>query len=513
MACMETFDYVAMICKNARRPDRHCLWSPVIWRWDTSCVPGTAQTERRPPAHPPRRNPGRGVAAAVLATVVGGCGSGGGGSGDPCTASAQKQWVLDTTRDWYFFDDLLPAPVDAAQFQTAVELLDHLTSTARAENKDRFFSFLTTRAEDDSLLGEGQFTGFGFRTRTDSGPRVFVVEVFEGSPASEGGLARGDEIVAVDSGNGYVTVADLLASGDTISDVLGPAEPGVRRGLRLTDASTTRDVSLVKRTVTIDPVPDDGGVRVLPLAAAPGVGYVNLRTYISTAEGQLRTAFDGFRTQGIQYFIVDVRYNGGGLVRTSELLGDLLGGARSSSDVMSRTLFNSRHTSANLTRPFRPQSQSVAPVRIAFLTTEATASASELNVNTIQPWVEVAIVGGDTFGKPVGQGAFDLAGCEDRLRLVTFKTVNALDEGDYFDGLAPTLSFACAANDTLTAPQGDPAEDLTAAALEWLQTGACGTVIDPASRRFKPGAGPDAGTRFPRPRHPSAAQAWMPGVQ
>ena len=101
---------------------------------------------------------------------------------------------------------------------------------------------------------------------------------------------------------------------------------------------------------------------------------------------------------------------------------------------MSRTLFNTRFRLERDAHLPDAQAQSVAPVRIAFLTTEATASASELNINTIRPWVEVAIVGSDTFGKPVGQSAFDLAGCADRMRLVTFKTVNALDEGDFFDG-------------------------------------------------------------------------------
>jgi C-terminal processing protease CtpA/Prc len=458
------------------------------------------------------------MAFALLlgATVVtAGCGSDGGGSdgGDACGVGAQKQWVLDATRDWYFFDDLLPADVDLASFATAPDLLDHLTATARAQGKDRFFSFLTTRAEDSALLGEGQFIGFGFRTRTDPGPRIFVLEVFVPSPASEGGLQRGDEIVAVDSGEGFVATADLLASGDTINEILGPAEEGVRRGLRLAGPAGSREVSLVKRTVTIDPVPDDGGVRVLPLAGTAGVGYLNLRTYISTADAQLRDAFGDFRTQGIDQFIVDLRYNGGGLVSTSELLGDLLGGAQDSSDVMSRMLFNTRHADSNETRRFQPQSQSVAPVRVAFLTTEATASASELNVNTLQPWIEVAIVGADTFGKPVGQSAFDLEGCEDRMRLVTFKTVNALDEGDYFDGLASTLSFACAAPDALAGSPGDPDDELTAAALEWLQTGACATVIEPTSARL--GVAPAAGTaaRFPRPARPSAAQAWLPGVQ
>jgi len=453
------------------------------------------------------------LAVGVLAAA---CSGGGGGSGgnDACGVTAQKEWVLATTRDWYYFDDLLPASVDVAQFPTAAALLDDLTATARAQDKDRFFSFLTTRDEDSALLGQGEFIGFGLRTRTDPGPRVFVSEVFEQSPASEAGIDRGDEIVAVDTGSGFVATADLLASGDTISDVLGPAESGLRRGLRLADPSaSTREVSLTKRTVTIDPVPDDDGVRILPLAGTSGVGYISLRSYISTADEQLRAAFSDFRAQGIQYFIVDLRYNGGGLITTYELLGDLLGGARSTSDVMSRTLFNTRHSGSNVTRTFGAQAQSVAPVRIAFLTTEATASASELNINTIRPWVEVAIVGTDTFGKPVGQSAFDLAGCADRMRLVTFNTVNALDEGDFFGGLAPTMTFACAAVDTLTEEPGDPTEDLTAAALEWLSTGACGSVIDTGSARLEADAGQAAATRFPRQRRPSAAQVWLPGVQ
>lgn len=470
----------------------------------TLAAPFRSRRGRRP-ASPPT------LAGLSLVLLVSGCGGGGNGGGTDCGVNAQKEWVLATTGDWYYFDDLLPAAADPAQFDSAASLLDFLTANARADGKDRFFSFLTTRAEDNSFLGEGEFIGFGFRTRTDPGPRVFLSEVFESSPAGEAGITRGDEIVAVDSGDGFVATAELLASGDTIGDVLGPAEAGLQRGLRLKDpAGATREVSLAKRTVTLDPVPDDG-VRVLPLAGTAGVGYVNLRTYISTADGQLRTAFEEFRAQGIEYFIIDLRYNGGGLVTTYELLGDLLGGARSTSDVMSRTLYNARHSGANVTRSFRPQAQSVTPVRIAFLTTDATASASELSVSTISPWVEVAIVGSDTFGKPVGQSAFDLEGCEDRMRLVTFRTVNALDEGDFFDGLAPTLTFACAAVDTLTESPGDPAEGLTAAALEWLSTGACSSVITAASARLAPG-GPVV-SRYPRPSRASAAQLWMPGVQ
>ena len=161
-------------------------------------------------------------ALVALATVLSACGggggsdgggSGGGTSGTACSEATRKQWVLDVTREWYLFPETLPATVNLGSYQTAEELLDALTATARDQGKDRYFSYLTTRSAENSLLGEGQFVGFGFRTRTDEGNRPFIFDVFESSPAIEAGLQRGDEIVAVDEGNGFVPVAQSLVNG------------------------------------------------------------------------------------------------------------------------------------------------------------------------------------------------------------------------------------------------------------------------------------------------------------
>jgi C-terminal processing protease CtpA/Prc len=455
-------------------------------------------------------------ALSALLVSIAGCGGGGGGGSDDgtsvaCAEPARKQFVIDVARQWYLFPELLPSTVDAAVFPTAASLLDHLTATARAQRKDRFFSYLTTRSAENSLLGAGEFVGFGFRTRTDPVSRPFVTEVFESSPAADAGLQRGDEIVAVDAGAGFVPVTQLLADGTTISDALGSAEVGVRRGLRLLRNGATREATLTKRAVTIDPVSSVYGALVLPLPGTTGVGYLNLRTYVATADSQLRQAFARFHALGLDYFIVDLRYNGGGLVSTAEFLGDLLGGDRSPTDVQLRMVHNAAKAAENVTRNFQPVPQSVRPVRIAFLTTGATASASEINVNSMAPWVEIAIVGEDTFGKPVGQLAFDLPGCEDRLRLVSFKLENARGAGDYYDGLAATLPFACAAPDTLEQPMGSAAEGLTAAALAWLGTGACTSVIPATAARAKP-AGIVTADRYPLPKQPSPAQLWLPGV-
>ena len=141
---------------------------------------------------------------------------------------------------------------------------------------------------------------------------------------------------------------------------------------------------------------DDGGRKV---------GYVNLRTFINPADPALRSAFATFRAQGITNIIVDLRYNGGGLLSIAELMGNLLGGGRSTSDIFSRTTFRPEKSAENDIANFAPQAQSVTPARIAFIGTGGTASASELVINAFLPYLHanMALIGTNTYGKPVGQ--------------------------------------------------------------------------------------------------------------
>ena len=460
------------------------------------------------------------IACVLVLASLAACG--GGGVGDDggfipaatCSVAAEKSFVRDATNEWYLFPELLPAQVDTSQFATAQDLLDYMTAAARAERKDRYFSYVTTKQADNSFLQEGQFIGFGFRIRID-GSRVYFMEAFENSPASEAGIVRGAELLAIDSGSGYVSIANLLPTDPNLSTALGPATEGVVRGLRIATGGVGTDAILTKRVVTIQPVPAGAaGVAILSLPSNPTVkvGYLNLRTYITTAETPLRNAFSDFRAQGINYFVVDLRYNGGGLISISELLGDLFGQARAANDVYSHLRFRPSKSPNDVTHFFQPQAQSVAPVSIAFITTGGTASASEQTINSMKPWANVAIVGANTYGKPVGQSAFDLsATCDLRLRLITFRGTNKDEEGDYYDGLASTLpGKACSAADDLSRPMSDPTEDSTAEALHWLDTGACSSLIAGVPTAQKPGARVE--TRYPVPEHPTPAQVNLPGL-
>ena len=292
------------------------------------------------------RSPLLTTAAACLSALVASCGGGGGGGSvvpGACSATNQKQFVLDVTRDWYLFQSDLPAAINTGDYPTAQELLDALTATARAQGKDRFFSYLTTPDADSSFLLEGQYIGFGFRTSIQT-DRLLLPDVYEGSPADTGGLVRGAEITAVDSGSGYVPMATILATDPDLEQVFGPATEGVQRGLRFVlPGGQPIEAVFTKAIVTIPPVPA-GGATILALPSNPTVpvGYINLRTFISTADAPLRNAYAQFRAQGIQYFIVDFRYNGGGLVSIADLVGDLNALGRDPTSTSSRACGSTR---------------------------------------------------------------------------------------------------------------------------------------------------------------------------
>jgi len=460
-------------------------------------------------------------AAIVSAVLAASCGGGGGGGGGDATAACgvegEKQLVLDTTRNAYLFLELLPASIDPAQFATADALLDAMTATARAQQKDRFFSFLTSISSEQQFFASAESIGFGItRIETDRvndiPTRVFVTQVFDGSAAFDAGFRRGDEILQV--GTTAATLVDvrtLLQTPTGFTDALGPNETGVTRVFRVR-TRTGQEVERVvaKRAFSLDPVPD---AFIIGAGSSTPVGYVNLRTFVSPADNLLRNAFAQFRApnNNVRNVIIDLRYNGGGLVSTAEILGSLLAQqAATSSSIMHRTQFNARRATIDVR--FRQEGEAIEPVTIAFLTTNASASASELVINSLSPYARTVIVGEATFGKPVGQEAFDLQGCDTRLRLVSFKSVNSLNYGDYYTGLQPGAGFTddfCPAPDDLSRDQGDPSEGMTAAALAWINGGAC-----PAPATQKLGAAPATAFsgQYPElPRRPTPPQVYQPG--
>jgi len=452
------------------------------------------------------------AAALALALALAGCPRH--ESSDRCSTAALNTAVLATAQDWYLFADTIPAAIDPAAYATPAALLDAITANARAQGKDRHFSFLTTVTQAQQFYTSGQSLGYGF-VQAVRGTQLFVASVLAGSAAADAGFARGDEILSIGtSAADQIPMTTLLAEG-TLGSTLSSSVLGTTRVFQVRRV----DGSVVQRTATtrvydLDPVP----AVAQPVLSVQDrtVGYVQLRTFVETADPPLRQALRAFQAAQVTDVVVDLRYNGGGLVSIAETFASLLR-ANHAGDTMYRMHLNARHVADESTTAFGSLAEAIAPARVAFIVTGRSASASELLVNVLQPYLgaNLAIVGGRTYGKPVGQFAFEDKDCDAALYLISFQLLNADGTGDYFAGL-PDANFkgaSCAALDDLTHPAGDPTEASTAAALQWIATGACPTgPIPPAVSSALAAAAAEPPWTFPEAPEPTVAQRHMPGL-
>lgn len=188
----------------------------------------------------------RTVLSATLAFSLVACGGGGSSSsappvnvsptptpppatgGDSCSLANRQQFVRDVLNEWYLFPDLLATNVNAANYTDIQDYIDALVAPARAQSKDRFFTYITSIKEENALIQNGSSAGFGIRLGYDtSANRVFVLEAFEAGTGFQAGMDRGTELLTI----GGQSVASLMSSGgpQAVINALGPSDPGLSR--------------------------------------------------------------------------------------------------------------------------------------------------------------------------------------------------------------------------------------------------------------------------------------------
>jgi len=434
--------------------------------------------------------------AAGCVAFLASCGGGGSSSPPPatgatpgptpaptaavCSLSARKSWTLEQLQEWYLFPDLLNGNANPTAYGSVQDYIDALVAPARAQNRDRYFTYLTSIAEENAYYEQGETAGFGFRLEFADGIRLLVNEVFEGSAAYGAGLDRGTEILQIGvPGQGMRSIGSLVMSGGTaLIDALGPDTPGTARDLLIRDrGGVERMVTLTKTSFDIDPVSDVYGAKIIMDGGKP-VGYINLRTFIGPAVPDLVEAFADFKAQGVTELVIDLRYNGGGLISVAQAFGDLMGEGRAG-QTFTRITYRPSKSQYDESATFTPQPQSIVPSKIAFITTGGTASASEMLINAMLPYLgtQMALVGENTYGKPVGQIAQDRPSCDDRLRIIALKGVNASYQGAYYNGLDSVVPISCRASDDLQHPLGDPSEGVVRTALDFLAGRSCSSIL------------------------------------
>ena len=372
-----------------------------------------------------------------------------------CTTTSQNLWVRDQLNTYYYWYQFLTPGVNPASFNSPETYLE----AVRYRPIDNTFSFITAAASNDAFYSDSQFIGYGFGNQTSS-DGIRVLQVYDDSPASEAGLSRGDRIIGV---NGQ-SVSSMVAAG-TIGNAFGAADVGVVTTIEWdTLSGARRSARMVKRLVTIPTV----SLTSVTTVDGRRVGYLFFRNFVQPSTAALSDAFAALKTAGATELVLDLRYNGGGLVDVAVHLASLIGGSRTNGQVMLNYVHNDKiGPQLNKSTRFTNPEQALNLERLVVITTRGSASSSELVINSLRAYIPVTIIGDTTYGKPVGQ--YGLRFCDKVLYPVAFSIKNVNLQGDFFDG----LPVDCAAGDDYTHQLGNTAEASFAEALTFIRTGAC----------------------------------------
>ncbi|WP_036766964.1 S41 family peptidase [Parvularcula oceani] len=438
---------------------------------------------------------------------------------EPGSTTIENFWLRSWTHETYLWNDEVPDE-DPASYDSRLAYFDILRTTAVTPSgapKDQFhFSEPTEQFLADRNAAPS--AGYGARIRTYAArpPRdVRVLYTDPGTPASavvdgQQQLVRGSRILEVDGVD--LVWADTAAEIDTLLAGLYPDAVGEVHSFLVEDPGDPepREIMLTAAAVSTVPV---GRVEALD---QPGgrVGYLLLNTFSPySTEEALIDAMRELEAAAVDDLVLDLRYNGGGLLAIASQLSYMIAGpGYTSGRTFERLRFNDDAGAYNpVTGAFNDPTPFFATAlgfsvadgtplprldlrRVYVLATEATCSASESVINALRGVdFEVVLIGDTTCGKPYGFYPTD--NCGETYYTIQFQGVNNKGFGDYPNGFTPRNSGAiyaesvpgCTAPDDLSADLGDPAEALLRAALDYRETGQClGGMATASSRASSP---------------------------
>jgi hypothetical protein len=409
------------------------------------------------------------LSGLLTAALLAACG---GGDDAPapaasCTLDDQKSWLGSYMSDQYLWYATKPNP-DPAPFTSITDYFQALLTRGVAGNPDLPFdrwSFSESTAAFNQFFGAGQTMGYGLFVAgnevsgTSNPLRVRYLE--PASPAAMAGIRRGETIVSI---NG-VPAATYTQGGDFA--LLTPIAEGETLQLVMRDAGgAERPVSLTAATYTLTPLADG---RIISSPAGKAIGYVLVKDFISQALSPMDAAFANFKANGVTEVVLDLRYNGGGLVSTADALASYVAGDAVSGRTFALLTHSDKQQAQNTRFTFNAPPAAMAASRVFVLTGSRTCSASELVVNGLAPFTQVVQIGETTCGKPVG--FVPVERCGTTYNAVNFESRNDAGTGRYWNGLAPAGN--CVLSDDLDHALGDPDEALLSAARSYVDAGAC----------------------------------------
>ncbi|WP_425637392.1 S41 family peptidase [Algoriphagus yeomjeoni] len=395
----------------------------------------------------------RAVLLALLSGLLWSCNKD--GEEDPVidpSATLEEQinnWIYDVMDEVYYWRQNMKTPIAETSDPTAYfnSLLNTPTDRFSVIYPD--YQELINSLQGISLDPGYEAKWYGVPNSDDVYGEVIYTK--ENSPASSKDLKRGDVIVAI---NGI----ELTRS--NFSELRGQAE--------LTHTITT--LRFNEETLAYEEMPE---ISLTPIQFSEDpnfldsiytvdnqkIGYVVYNFFApgTTADAtkydkEMDAVFAKMKAENINNLVLDLRYNGGGYVSSAVNLASLIGPGVTSSDVFSKTKYNqfimtNIPSLSNVQTTFLEKTQNIGNSltgnRIYVLTSNGTASASELIINGLKPYMDVFLIGGVTYGKNVGSIAIeDEENTENAYGLLPIVTqsFNSLDQSDYNTGFTPNIA-------------------------------------------------------------------------
>ena len=311
---------------------------------------------------------------------------------------------------------------------------------------------------ENELQGITKTAGYDFRLGEFSGTTTlfgFIRYVIKGSPADLAGIKRGDIFVKVNDQE--ITEANYM------SILFNKDSYKLSFATLANNTITPNGKSIAVSAVEVheNPIYLDSVYNVNNLK----IGYLVYNGFMSDYDLQLNTVFKKFKDAGVTKLILDLRYNGGGSIQTAVYLASMIYGT-STSNVFLKTQYNtalqdslkSKHGDSYFSESFtgtiaKTSTSAETPINslglgdLYVITTGSTASASELVINGLMPYITVKTIGTNTVGKYVGSMTikdWDANGNVNTthkwaLQPIILKVANKNGVSDYVSGFAPTV--------------------------------------------------------------------------
>ncbi len=385
-----------------------------------------------------------------------------------------NDWIKENMDFWYLWNETIPSNVDRN-----LEPDEYFTKLL---NKDDRFSWIQPDYIElikslDGISKEGGFEYVLYRESSQSDVVIAqILYIKPSSPASAAGLKRGDVITRINGSNlttsNYRDQIAKLKENYTLT-----YRPLVVEEERF-DAEKTADITVVEYAENPNHLS-----KVIEVDGRK-VGYF-VYTFFSPGEDdvydlQTDQIFQEFKNEGITDLVVDLRFNSGGSEVSARNLASLIGAGINSSSVFFKRQYNSKVTEEILASPqlgesfltslYNDESANIGSLltgkRVYILTSSRTASASELIINGLRPYMEVFLIGDVTYGKNVGSiSIYEENDARNKwgLQPIVVKVANSLGSADYAEGFAPDI--ANDDNNLYLYPLGDERENLLAEAI------------------------------------------------